>query len=104
MQSEYILLEVLLNINSSFSKREWNFLEDASHPVTPKEQLEEICWNGLLPELLPEIYHDSKEAPVLWQLDDAGEMLHLQLIDGNLFIDPSCSLHPYLLERSLCLN
>ncbi len=38
--------------------------------LTEKEQLEEACWNGLLQEMIPEIYDLSEENKklFLWQI------------------------------------
>ena len=63
--------EILLLTGTTFSKREWcENISGNKNNLTEKEQLEEACWNGLLPEILPEVYlrTESDKKLFLWQI------------------------------------
>src|SRR5437773_7575832 len=64
--------EILLVTTSSFSQMPFcaRDSKDKSSHLSPAEQLEAACWNGLLSEVLPEIMQDSPcaEKIYLWQV------------------------------------
>jgi len=49
--------EILLNSHCSFFKREYAEKLDGKQQkkLSQKEKIAELCWNGLLPSILPEI-------------------------------------------------
>ncbi len=52
--------EILLITGNRFAEREWaEKIGDDKNKLTPTEQLEEACWNGLLPDLLPELFEEK---------------------------------------------
>ena len=54
--------EIILLTGTTFSAREWCEREsNKENNLSDKEQLEEACWNGLLPEMLPEVYLQEKD-------------------------------------------
>lgn len=90
--------EVLLNINSSFCKRQWVEKKTSSQQsLSSKEQLKTICWDGMLPELFPEICVMEDNKPlVLWELLETEHLLHLRLGKYNERLNGEDALHPYL--------
>jgi hypothetical protein len=92
--------EILLNSNSSFFKKD--YCEQNAKPqqkkLSQKEQVANMCWNGLLQELLPEICDtDRNEKPlILWEINETQQMLDLRLgeIDQNL--NDEFSINPYV--------
>ena len=69
------------------------------------EQLEEACWNGLLPEMLPEIMvHPQEDAPIyLWEVRQSNTCIELEFgelpvsLDNQYSIAPQSFL-PYLIQ------
>jgi hypothetical protein len=59
MKTHLIIKEILLMTTSSFSERQLRETDaqDSNPDMSPAEQLEAACWNGLLIEMLPEIMH-----------------------------------------------
>lgn len=62
--------EILLVTNNSFAKREWCSKEaQPSANMTVQEQMEEICANGLISEILPEVFETAENQRLyLWQM------------------------------------
>jgi hypothetical protein len=99
--------EILLLTGTTFSKREWSEkVSGKKNNLTEKEQLEDACWNGLLPEILPEVYLHSEENKklFLWQIKHGKSFLDLELgqtpgeTDQRFSIDPYSFMHLQLLS------
>src|SRR5262245_58391015 len=72
--------EILLMTNTSFAQRQWCEKDSDNKSLTPQEQFEEACANGLMQELLPEIF----EGPVnrklyLWQMRPGFSFIQLEV-------------------------
>ncbi|HSQ44336.1 MAG TPA: hypothetical protein VLM16_05035 [Ginsengibacter sp.] len=90
--------EILLLTGTTFSKREWSEkISGNKNNRTEKEQLEDACWNGLLPELLPEIYiHPEGNRKVfLWQIKQGKSFLDVELGDIPEETEKEYSIDPY---------
>ena len=90
--------EILLVTGTSFSKRQWSEKDPSDdHPVTEQEQLEKACWDGLLKELLPEIFkkNDDGRELYLWQISEAGSFIELELCDHPESFEKIYSINPY---------
>ncbi|MFT3682664.1 MAG: hypothetical protein QM791_20575 [Ferruginibacter sp.] len=97
--------EVLLNIHSSFCKRQWCEKNTSQQPLSSTEQLKTICWDGMLPDLFPEICIKENNKPlVLWELLETEHLLHLRMGDYNEKLGGEESLHPYLLMSVVNYN
>jgi hypothetical protein len=98
MKTNFAQQEILLMTGTSFSSRQWcdKNDQDKNH-LTEKEQLEEACWNGLLPEILPEIYGQAcgQTKLYLWQIKEAVAFIEIEL--GELPADKEkyFSIDPY---------
>jgi hypothetical protein len=99
MKTNFAQQEILLMTGTSFSSRQWceKNDQDSQNHLTEKEQLEEACWNGLLPEMLPEIYGQTcgKTKLYLWQIREAVSFIEIEL--GELPADKEkyFSIDPY---------
>jgi hypothetical protein len=91
METETAIQELLLNVNSSFCKREWSEIS---------------CWNGMIPELLPEVCIKQNNRPlILWEMMGLTNILHLKMGGYSERLDPEYALHPYLiLDNNALLN
>lgn len=82
MKPNYTQQEILLITGTSFSSRQCYQKDDENNQnnLTEKEQLEEACWNGLLQNMLPEIYeHPFGKKLYLWQIKEAASFIEIEL-------------------------
>lgn len=98
MEADILNQEILLNINSGFCKREWCEKETSANqqPLSQKELIKKMCWDGLLAEMLPEITAKLNNKPlVLWEIFETNQLLHLRLGEYKDFSEAAFSLNPY---------
>ena len=92
--------EILLHSNSSFFKRDYceQNTKPSSKKLSQKEQVVNMCWNGLLPELLPEICGtDIDEKPlILWEINETRNMLDLRFGELDQNLNDEFSINPYV--------
>ncbi|HZE84823.1 MAG TPA: hypothetical protein VE035_10980 [Puia sp.] len=90
--------EILLITGTSFASSLRVLKDDPGKDrFTEKEQLEEACWNGLLQEMLPEVYTKIDGAGILylWQIREAAFFLELEIGEFPAEIDKFYSVDPY---------
>lgn len=108
METETAIQELLLNVNSSFCKREWSEISGEKQQQTQSsaERLKTLCWNGMIPELLPEVCIKQNNRPlILWEMMGLTNILHLKMGGYSERLDPEYALHPYLiLDNNALLN
>ncbi len=94
--------EILLLTGTSFSSKEWSYKDsDKKNNLTEKEQLEEACYNGMLEQMLPEVFTKltAKNRMYLWDIKQGNSFIELELGEApeekeNYFsIDPYSFLH-----------
>jgi len=98
MKQQSIQQEILLVLGTSFSSREFAEKDDSNEiSYSEKEKLERACWNGLLREMLPEIFDDadSYEKLHLWRIKSTSYILELDLGLIQELSDASYSIDPY---------
>jgi hypothetical protein len=91
--------EILLMTGTTFAS---NLLVNTDDPgnnkrLSGKELLEDACWNGLLKEMLPEIYGlpALSGSMYLWRISQAAFFLELELGESPLAADKYFSIDPY---------
>ncbi len=91
--------EILLVTGTSFSLREFCQTSDGLNynHLTEKEKLEVACWNGLLPDMLPEIFvqHSVNKKLYLWEIREGSSFIELKLGEINLELERQFSIDPY---------
>ncbi|HLK28368.1 MAG TPA: hypothetical protein VKT28_07290 [Puia sp.] len=91
--------EILILTGTSFSSRQFIEKDSSSkkNNFTEREQLEEACWSGLLPDLLPEICKqpDAEHKIYLWQIKEADAFIELELSEFPEKTDSYFSIDPY---------
>lgn len=92
--------EILLMTGTSFANRQSQDKTDSSEKskyLSEKDRLEEACWNGLLKEMLPEVFKeiDSKKELYLWQIKEGSSFIELELAEFPEEKDRYLSLDPY---------
>lgn len=94
----YIQQEILIITGTTFSKRGCCEKKTAKQKnFTEKEQLEEACWNGLLQEMIPEIYYHAKENKelFLWNVKKRNSFIELEMGEIPDERDDLYSIDPY---------
>jgi hypothetical protein len=91
--------EILLMTGTSFSARNWCANDDTEERknITPEDRLKEACWNGLLPEILPEICKTKvgDKKIFLWQVTNASHFIDVELGEVPGDTDKYFSINPY---------
>lgn len=92
--------EILLNAQSRFFKKDWCEKENATHQkkLSDKEQLINLCWNGMLPVMLPEIMETTvNEKPLtIWEINETSQLLDLRLGEFDQSMNNEWSINPYV--------
>ena len=107
MKTDSTQQEILLVTGTTFAAREWSEKESSRESsLTEKEQLEAACWNGLLPEILPEVYFhtDHNKKLFLWQIKEGKSFIDLELGDFPEEMEKEFSIDPYSFMHSQSLS
>ncbi len=100
MEEKFTQQEILLVTGNGYLSREWVKKEETgkdNDQSAGNDKLEEACWNGLVQELLPEIFEktaDNKNLP-LWSVRKTDSFLELELSDYPAAVDNYFSIDPY---------
>ena len=91
--------EILLVTGTSFSSREFCETSDGLNynHLTEKEKLKVACRNGLLPDMLPEIFeqHSVNKKLYLWEMREGSLFIELKLGEIYLELEMQFSIDPY---------
>jgi hypothetical protein len=91
--------EVLLITGSGFASRQYAEKDSNEHNnnLSPQEKLREACWNGMLKDMLPEIFFMAGPHAklFLWQMREAHHLLAMQMAEEPVEIDYHNSIDPY---------
>lgn len=91
--------EVLLMTGTSFTSGQLAKMDGVSGTknFSDIELMAEACWNGLLPELLPEIFTEdiTTKKSYLWQIREGNSFLELQWAPFPEKKDKFFSIDPY---------
>jgi hypothetical protein len=95
--------EILLMTGTHFTSMQcWQRNNpENDHDYSESDQLQDACWNGLLKEMLPEIYEGNKNL-CLWQIRENKSCLNIELGELPLELESYFSIDPYtfLAEQS----
>ena len=99
METNSTQQEILLLTGTSFAARQCCEKDDFGNPnpLSPTDQLQAACWNGLLPDMLPEIMEKpaSGKRLFLWQVYETTSFLELELGEQQADKDRHFSIDPY---------
>ena len=75
---------------------------DGKSSFSAIEKLEEACWNGLLPEMLPEIMVQPEDGQkmYMWSITEGSSFLGIELGDRQEEKDKFFSIDPYVFLRT----
>ena len=99
MKNKSTQQEILLITGTGFSSRQYTGKDasEASNNISENERLKEACWNGLLRDMLPEIFMlaDNPHKLYLWQMREARHFFSLEMGENPADIDFFFSIDPY---------
>ncbi len=105
MKNKGTFQEILLFTNTAFAAREWAVKDGAGKDLTQKQKLEDACWNGIIPELLPEISEVAYDKKlILWQVNSAANFLDLRFSYEPEAVEAGSSINPYLFAETMHEN
>lgn len=108
MESNFTQQEILLRTGTRFLSKEWCLKNDNGNPggKTEKDKLEEACWNGLIQEILPELFSGEQDHKniSLWSVRETTSFLELELSEYPAAIDKHYSIDPYAIVTSQYCN
>ena len=99
MKANSTQMEILILTGTSFSASQLQDKNEAAGKpnLSEKEKLTEACWNGLLKDILPEVFLLSGPAAklYLWQMREAAHFFALEMGEQPSDIDYYFSIDPY---------
>jgi hypothetical protein len=108
MKTNSTQMEVLLLTGTSFSASQLSDKsEQAPKPsFSEKEKLAEACWNGLLPEMLPELCEQipAGKKIYLWEINEADAFIDLEFAERPEEKDQYFSINPYVFTQAQPLS
>jgi len=96
--------EILLVTNNSFAQRQWcNIETNHDKSFSAQEQMEEVCANGMIYEILPEIFKAPENKKLyLWQMRPGFSFLQLEYGEFPLATEKATSIDPH--NSLFCMN
>lgn len=92
--------EILLVPKSRFLNKDWceKKTQSSQKKLSGKENLIDLCWNGMLPEVLPEIAElsSNKQPLTIWEINETGHLLDLRLGEYDESMNDEFSINPYV--------
>ena len=90
--------EILLVVNSNFFSRNWvkRNETEADKRFTQKEKIIDACWNGLVPEILPECFDPRDGALRILEINESKAFIELLFCEGVQHNEDEYSVNPYL--------
>jgi hypothetical protein len=100
--------EILLFTGTHFSSMQYSERngEETGKQFNERDQLKEACWNGLMPELLPEVFgkDDNTRNLFVWEVREEDSFIGLEMGEAPENIDRYDSIDPYRFYSSLNMN
>lgn len=100
--------EILLVTGSGFAQRPYAEKDssETAKSLSQQEKFKEACWNGLLKEMMPEVFaiNSSEEKIFLWQMRECKHVLALEMASGPCDINLTASIDPYCFSDFLMNN
>ena len=99
MKNKSTQQEVLLMTGTGFASRQYSERDvtENSKNTPANEKLKDACWNGLLKDMLPEIFllNDPEKKLFLWQVREANQFFALEMAEYPSAMDKHMSVDPY---------
>ena len=91
--------EILLVNGTGFANRKYSELNsrESKNNPTHQDQFKQACWDGILKELMPELFFmftpDVKL--FMWQMRECDNMITMEMAEGPTELDYYASIDPY---------
>ncbi|MDB5201037.1 MAG: hypothetical protein JWQ27_446 [Ferruginibacter sp.] len=100
METSFTQQEVLLLKNAGYFSKYYK-----GKAVSSQQKLEELCFNGMIREVLPELFDPAATAAAIWQNgSDKSPFVSLEVGSLGEAMEKVWSLNPYRFMRVKCLN
>ena len=92
--------------NNSFAQRQWCSKEiNYDKSMTAQEQMEEVCANGLICEILPELFKQQENKKLyLWHMHPGFSFVQLEYGEFPLETEKATSIDPHNSLSYMSLN
>src|SRR5690349_5279839 len=106
MKTDATQKEILLVTNNSFAHRRWCSKEMiCDNDLTDQEQMEELCANGQIYDILPEVFEAPFNSKLyLWKLQPGFSFIQLHYSEFPLDMERSTSIDPHNSLPFMCYN
>ena len=109
MKQQTIQYEILLHTGSGFARRRFsskNKESDNGKNLSAADELEMICWDGMIGELLPELFQNNIYPPAIftWQILHGKHFLMINMGATPFIADDKTSIDPYFFFDHLSEN
>lgn len=95
------LQEVILVNNTMFANRQYSEKNTGKKPsnnyLTQNEKLKDACWNGMLRDIMPELFlHFAPQDKLyMWQMRECENMTTMEMSEEPAPLDFYASIDPY---------
>lgn len=100
--------EILLFTDNSFSRREFCSMDvkDNGRKLSPVEELEKACSEGLLVEMFPEILssYSARHENLIWHIMNGKNFLIISVGPTPPITENETTIDPYFYMLSACEN
>ncbi|HXR84376.1 MAG TPA: hypothetical protein VN722_08720 [Hanamia sp.] len=96
--------QILLFTGTHFSSRQCFQGRKPEQKFSEADELQEACWNGLLKEMLPEIWEEDDKNLYLWQIKENKTSIDIEIGELPDEVDDFSSIDPYAFVETLFLN
>lgn len=99
--------EILIMTGTSFSSRQClQKKEGNSNVYSENEQIQEACWNGLLPSMLPEILEKpaADKKLYMWRIKENRSCVEIDLAEAPCDMEKVYSIDPYAFMEVQLMN
>lgn len=105
MKNKGTFQEILLFTDTAFAAKEWALKNGKENKLTQKQKLEDACWSGMIPEILPEISEVAYDRKlILWQVNAANSFLDLRFSYQPEVVESETSINPYMFLETMIEN
>lgn len=104
----HTLQEIVLFNKTSFASRQYSEKSPASaqRDISQEDKFKQACWNGILTEILPELFtpFESTANLYMWQMRECENILTMEMGEEPIDLDFSTSIDPYCFLEIQPLN
>ena len=108
MKNIYKFQEILLSPKAHFLHRDYILRDEKADGknLSEKEKFLQLCWNGMLNEIIPEIIvKDTDSKPLtIWEINESANLVEVKAGKVNFAFEDCFALNPATFLRNVCEN